>query len=171
MSDIADTHTSIQASLRKNQRIHGYVLADRTSAGSPDQWAREVVRAYHEFGAEAVVAESNQGGDMVRYTISTIDPTVPVKFVHASRSKESRAEPIVALSEQGRIHMVGRQTLLEEQLLTWDPEMTGHRNSPDRLDAFVWGMYHLLGKGKIHSIAAPISIGVRANPWSIHQAA
>lgn len=163
--DALDDHPSIAASLKKNQRLHGYVLADNSLHGaSPDQWARAAVRAYHEFDASCIVAESNQGGDMVRYTINTVDSSVPVKLVHATRGKKTRAEPVAALFEQGRIHIVGRLTKLEEQLLTWDPE---EGKSPDRLDAMVWGLHHLLGKGKIHTTASPIQIGVRPNPWAI----
>jgi phage terminase large subunit-like protein len=121
-------------------------------------------RAYHDFDANVIVAESNQGGDMIRYAINTVDPSVPVKLVHATRAKKTRAEPIVALFEQGRIHIVGKQTQLEDQLLTWDPEMT---NSPDRLDAMVWGLHHLLGKGKVHHAAPPQGIGQKATNWSV----
>ena len=160
-----DDHPSIAASLKKNQRMHGYVLADCSIHGAtPDQWARAAVRAYHEFDAACIVAESNQGGDMVRYTINTVDSSVPVRLVHATRGKKTRAEPVAALFEQGRIHIVGRLTKLEEQLLTWDPE---EGKSPDRLDAMVWGLHHLLGKGKIHYNATPVQVGVRPNPWAI----
>jgi phage terminase large subunit-like protein len=166
ISEITEEHESVAASLRKNQRIHGYVLADLSNKkyDTPDKWARAAVRAYHDFDANVIVAESNQGGDMIRYAINTVDPSVPVKLVHATRAKKTRAEPIVALFEQGRIHMVGKQTQLEDQLLTWDPEMT---NSPDRLDAMVWGLHHLLGKGKIHHVAAPMGVGTREVNWTV----
>ncbi len=160
-----DAHSSVALSLRRNQRIHGYVMADLSGGGlTPDAWARRAVRAYHEYGANCIVAEANNGGDLVRYTIHTVDPNVPVKLVHAQRRKKTRAEPVVALYEQGRIHHVGKLSLLEDQLLTWDPEVG---ESPDRLDAMVWGLHHLMGKGKIHSGSAPIRIGAKEPSWNL----
>ena len=163
--NVVENHAAVRAGLLKNQRRHGYVLADWSIKGTPDQWARRAVHAYHEFGADAIVAESNQGGDMVRYTIHSVDGNVPVKLVQATKSKKIRAEPIVALYEQRRIHHVGSHPLLEEQMLTWDPELSA---SPDRLDALVWGLTHLLGKGKVVTHAAGIGVGARVNPWSIY---
>lgn len=168
-SEIKESHISVASSLKKNQRIHGYVVADLSLHGSPDQWARAAVRAFHDFGANEIVAEANQGGEMVRYTIHTVDSSVPVRLVHATRNKKTRAEPIVALFEQGRIHMTGKLPHLEEQLLTWDPEISA---SPDRLDAMVWGLHHLLGKGKIHHPTKPIQLGTRATSgWAFMRTA
>jgi phage terminase large subunit-like protein len=172
--DDSEEHKSVASSLRRNYRVHGYILEDASISArkkddrqlppTPDTWARAAVRAYHDWGATCIVAESNQGGDMVKYAINTVDSVVPVRLVHATRQKKTRAEPIVALFEQGRVHMVGTHGKLEDQLLTWDPDRT--RNSPDRLDAMVWGLHHLLGKGKIHSPANPIEIGRRPSPWA-----
>jgi phage terminase large subunit-like protein len=83
------------------------------------------------------VAEQNQGGDMVAHVLRTVDHTVPVKLVHASRGKRVRAEPIAALYEQGKVHHVGVLAELEQQLVEWTPESG---DSPDRLDALVWGL-------------------------------
>lgn len=167
LKHLEDRRAEVTKSLRKNQKIHGYVLADislEATQSTPDAWARQAVRAYHEFDANCIVAEANQGGEMVRHTINTVDPTVPVILVHATKAKKTRAEPVVALFEQGRIHMVGTHARLENQLLTWDPS---EGLSPDRLDAMVWGLHHLLGKSKISALSAPIQMGVRTNPWEI----
>ena len=130
----------------------GYVLADRSGRYSPDGWAREAIRAYLEFHANVIVAERNNGGEMVEHTIRTAAQqmrdqtggTVPVKTVWASQGKMARAEPVAALYEQGRVSHVGMLTQLESQCCTWEPS-SGDR-SPDRLDALVWGLSELLVK-------------------------
>jgi phage terminase large subunit-like protein len=118
----------------------GYVLDDVTIKASPDGWARQAVSAYHRFSADRIIAESNQGGEMVEHTIRTVEPSVPVKLVHASRGKQTRAEPVAALYEQGKAHHVGMFAELEDQLCSWTPGDT----SPDRLDALVWGLTELM---------------------------
>lgn len=120
---------------------HGYVLADRTCRETPDGWAQRAVHAYHEHGAGLIVAEGNQGGEMVSHTIRTVDPRIPVRIVHASRGKVARAEPVAALYEQGKVHHVGVFDELEDQLCTWVPESG---QSPDRLDALVWALTELM---------------------------
>jgi phage terminase large subunit-like protein len=115
---------------------HGYILDDVTmSAAKPEAWAAQGIAAYHKYKADGIVAEKNQGGDMVESTIRAVDPTVPVTLVHASRGKRTRAEPVSAMSAQGRIHHVGLFAELEDQLCHWVP---GEGDSPDRLDAMVW---------------------------------
>ena len=89
-----------------------------------------------------VVAEVNNGGEMVKHTLRTVDPGVPVKMVHASRGKATRAEPVVALDEQARVHHVGSFPELELQMTTWSP--TDDRTSPDRVDARVWALTELM---------------------------
>jgi phage terminase large subunit-like protein len=121
-------------------RDRGYVMADRTCRLSPDGWARRAIDAYHEFDADRIVAEANQGGDMVKLTLRTVDPSVPVKLVHASRGKRVRAEPIAALYEQGKIAHREVFSKLEDQLVTWTPDSP---TSPDRLDALVWALTDL----------------------------
>lgn len=121
---------------------HGYLLDDLSGRYSPDQWARLAVEAYHEHHADRIVAEQNQGGDMVESTIATVDPNVPVKLVTASRGKVTRAEPIAAKDEQHKIHHVGTFGALEAQLTTWVPD--SGLPSPDRLDARVWCFTELL---------------------------
>lgn len=97
---------------------------------------------YHELKADRVVCESNFGGQMIESTIRTVDPTVPVKMVTASRGKRVRAEPVSALDEQGKIHIVGSLPMLEDQLTQWVPDSGDP--SPDRLDAMVWAVTELL---------------------------
>jgi phage terminase large subunit-like protein len=128
-----------------NQR--GYVLADRSMRGSPDEWAAAAVRLYHELDADRIVAEKNQGGEMVSSVLKARDRNVPVTLVTATRGKIVRAEPISALYEQGRIHHVGRFDKLEDQmcLFTRDVERTPG-NSPDRVDALVWGLSALFDR-------------------------
>ena len=118
----------------------GYVLADLTCHLSPDGWARRAVEAYHRFGADRIVAEANQGGDMVKSVIRSVDPSVPVRLVRATRGKRVRAEPIAALYEQGRVAHAEVFPELEDQLVTWTPDSP---DSPDRLDALVWALTDL----------------------------
>jgi len=131
---------------------HGYALDDLSLRASPDGWARRAVEAYHARKADRIVAEVNQGGDMVEYTIRTVDPRASIKKVHAARGKQTRAEPIVALYEQGRIHHVGVLPQLEEQMCNWVPGM----DSPDRMDAAVWAFTELmLGQRSMPPVRKP----------------
>lgn len=118
----------------------GYVLNDASLVASPDGWARAAVAAYSRHQADRLVAEVNQGGEMVGATLHTVAPNVAYKAVHASRGKAIRAEPIAALYEQGRIHHVGTFPELEDQLCQWVPG----NDSPDRLDALVWAFTELM---------------------------
>jgi phage terminase large subunit-like protein len=122
----------------------GYVLEDLSGRYSPDGWARKVLHAYDEHGADRIVAEGNQGGDLVRTNLNTARADLPISIVHASRSKQARAEPVAALYEQRRItHLDGVDfTELEDQLCTWEP-LSGDP-SPDRLDALVWAFTDLM---------------------------
>lgn len=119
----------------------GYVLADYSLRGTPEEWATMAVRAFHEYDADIIVAEKNQGGEMVTAVIRSKDLNVPVRLVSATRGKVVRAEPISALYEQGRVHHIGKFDKLEDQmcLFTRDPDRT-NGNSPDRVDALVWGL-------------------------------
>jgi len=127
----------------KSYQDHGYVLRDASGRLRPDAWARKVIALYHEYEADAasvkVVAESNQGGELVKHTIQVYDDTVPIKLVHASKNKQTRAEPVAGVYEQERIHHVGYFPELESQMVEWEPGMP----SPDRLDAMVWGFTEL----------------------------
>lgn len=127
-----------------------YVLADHTDRYTPQEWASKVVQLYNEYMADRVVAERNQGGDMVRHTLHTEDETLPIRLVHASRGKMARAEPVSALYEQGRVKHVRGLNDLEDQMVQWEP--LGSIGSPDRLDALVWAITDLSlnGRAKPH---------------------
>lgn len=117
-----------------------YVLADWSLKASPDQWARAVVQAAEVFAADRIVAEANQGGEMVETLIRMVDPNAPITRVHATRGKLTRAEPVAALYEQKRVYHTRGLNELEEQMCHY----TGSGASPDRLDALVWGIHHLM---------------------------
>lgn len=121
---------------------HYYVLADRTCHLSPDGWARRALVAYDEFSADRIVAEVNNGGDMVEATIRTARKAAPITQVRASRGKRVRAEPVAALYEQGKVHHVGSLAELEDQMVTFLPE--GGEGSPDRVDSAVWAISDLM---------------------------
>lgn len=119
---------------------HGYILEDMTLSASPDSWAKEAVTAYHKYKADRIVAETNNGGDMIEFTIKTVDKTVSFKQVRASRGKVTRAEPVAALYEQKKVHHVGMFAELEDQMCQWMPG----EDSPDRCDALVWCLTELM---------------------------
>lgn len=119
----------------------GYVLADRTCRMSPAGWAERALTALDEFQADRIVAEVNNGGDMVEHTIRSVRRNAPYKKVHASRGKRVRAEPIAALYEQARVKHVAGLSELEDQMVTFLPE--GNDASPDRVDALVWALTDL----------------------------
>jgi phage terminase large subunit-like protein len=124
---------------------HGYVLEDASiENATPDQWARRAVELYHYHNADRIVIERNQGGDMVRHTLRTVDPDVPIKTVTASKGKSTRAEPVAAAYEQHRIHHVGSFPDLESQMTSWVPTESQGKGSPDRVDALVWAMTELM---------------------------
>jgi len=123
---------------------HFYVLADYTVQGlSPTGWAEKALRAYADMDADYIVAEVNQGGDMVVSVIHNINPDVRVQKVHATRGKWIRAEPVAGLYEQRRVHHVGTMPELERQMEEFDPSGLSGGRSPDRLDALVWGITEL----------------------------
>ena len=118
----------------------GYILADYSKEMlSPKQWADRVADAYEKFEADCVIAEANQGGEMVKSTLFNAHPNMKVKLVHASKGKVVRAEPVSYLYEAGRAHHVGAFPELEDQLCQYD----GTGKSPDRLDALVWALTEL----------------------------
>lgn len=121
---------------------HGYVLADRSGVMSPEKWARTAIDLYYELEADRIIAEINNGGEMVEHTIKSVDPKVPVKVVTATRGKMVRAEPIAAFDEQGKIHHVGTFGAMESQMCTWVPD--SGLASPDRMDARVWALSDLM---------------------------
>lgn len=132
----------------KDGYARGYVLEDASLKGSPEQWASTAVKMYRKWSADKIVAEKNQGGDMVLSVLRAADRSVPVTLVHASRGKHTRAEPISALYEQGRVHHCGRFDKLEDQmcLFSIDNLRSPAMGSPDRVDALVWGLTELFDK-------------------------
>ncbi len=125
------------------------VLADDTcQAARPEQWAARAIDLFHRVEADLIVAESNQGGDMVRSVLEQASRDVPVKLVHAKRGKWLRAEPVAYLYAQGRVHHVGSFAALEDEMLDFGPEgLSAPGQSPDRLDALVWAITELMGSG------------------------
>ena len=129
----------------KDERGHGWVLEDLSGRYPPAQWARIGIDAYRRHSADRIVAEVNQGGDLVESTIRMVDPNVPFTAVHASRGKFVRAEPVAALFEQNRVHLVGSFPLLEDQLTSFVPDIDrGKAGSPDRCDAMTWALTELI---------------------------
>ncbi len=122
---------------------HIYIIADPSRSGSPGDWGRTVITTYHQFKADRVIGESNYGGDMVENTLRTIDPNVSYKAVQATRGKAIRAEPVVAMYEQGKVHHVGEFEELEDEMTNWVPG--SGQSSPNRLDALVWAVTELMG--------------------------
>jgi predicted phage terminase large subunit-like protein len=125
-----------------------YVLADRTrEQASPLEWARAVVRAFRRFEADRIVAEVNQGGELVETVIRQVDASVPVRSVRAMRGKWLRAEPVAALYEQARVAHVGTFPELEDEMSDFRPDVLSGGASPDRVDALVWALTDLMLRG------------------------
>ncbi len=120
----------------------GYVLADLSGRMSPHQWAARALEAYRDFAADRIVAEVNNGGDMVAATLRALDSVAAFKAVRASRGKIARAEPIAALYERGLVHHVGTFPALEDQMCGFTG--AARNPSPDRLDALVWALTELM---------------------------
>lgn len=120
---------------------HGYILEDASIIGDPEKRSKAAISLFHKYKADTIVAEINNGGDWIPFAIHTVDKTVPVKVVHASRGKHTRAEPVASLYEQGKVHHVGYLGALEDQLCSWT---SASADSPDRLDALVWDLWELM---------------------------
>ncbi|MCO5156907.1 MAG: terminase family protein [Aquamicrobium sp.] len=121
------------------------VLEDATlAAARPQDWAARAVALYRRYEADCIVAEVNQGGDMVAAVLKTVDPAVPVKEVRASRGKWLRAEPVAALYAQGRVVHAARLPELEDEMCDFGPDGLSGGRSPDRMDALVWAIHDLL---------------------------
>src|SRR5690606_16304852 len=119
-------------------------------AARPDLWAVKAVAAYHAHESDVLVAEANQGGEMVRAVIAQCDPRVPVTLVHATRGKWLRAEPVAHLYAQGRVKHAGMFRLLEDEMCDFGLDGLSSGHSPDRLDALVWAVTELaLGRGGV----------------------
>ena len=119
-----------------------YVLKDSTMNDRPAKWAARGIKEYYELKADRIVGETNNGGEMVEEVIRNVDKDVSFKAVHASKGKKTRAEPVSALYEQGRVHHVGYFAYLEDQMCEYVPD--GDGPSPDRMDALVWAITELM---------------------------
>jgi phage terminase large subunit-like protein len=159
-AEFADQTGIVVAGLGHDQ--HVYILEDASGSYTPNQWATVVVELYHRYRADRVVVERNFGGDMVEHTIRTADPSVAVKAVTSSRGKVLRAEPISALWEQKRAHIVGSKPALEDQLCafthTWDRARDG---SPDRLDAAVFAATELISGAAAPGYFSEVSLLIK----------
>lgn len=132
---------------------HYYILDDATLKASPQIWAEKAVSKFEAHKADRIIAETNNGGDLVLHLLQQVNPNVPVKKVTASRGKAVRAEPIAALFEQGRAHLVGYYTDLEDELCEYEPGVS--QKSPDRMDAMVWALTDLSeGSSTLNFLAA-----------------
>ena len=121
---------------------HYYILDDFSLKGTPLEWGSKAITAYHHWKADRIIGETNNGGDLIESNLKNIDRNIPYAGVHASRGKVTRAEPISALYEQGRVHHVGTFGDLEDEQCEWEPGMP----SPSRLDSVVWGISWLMKK-------------------------
>jgi phage terminase large subunit-like protein len=139
----ADSETGIVV-VGLGQDGRGYVIADYSIDGTPEQWAQRVAYAYEQHSADRVIVEVNQGGDMVSSVLRATGVRLPIQTVRAARGKYTRAEPIAALYEQGKVVHVGVHSALEDQLCTWTPG----DSSPDRLDALCWAAWALMLDGQ-----------------------
>tara|TARA_R110000824_G_scaffold152470_1_gene323688 strand:+ start:8818 stop:9927 length:1110 start_codon:yes stop_codon:yes gene_type:complete len=122
---------------------HVYTLDDVSGNYSPAEWGWAVCEAYHRWGADRIIGEINQGGDMVEATVRAVDPNISYKGVHASKGKITRAEPIAAFYEQGRGHHVGQFAKLEDEMTTYTGLSAGE-DSPNRMDAKIWAETELM---------------------------
>ena len=118
------------------------MIDDLSGKFSPNDAAKRVVQGYTAYHADRIVAEINNGGDLVEAVLRNVDHNFAYKAVHASRGKLTRAEPIAALYEQHRVHHVGAFGVLEDQMCDYVPQLS---KSPDRMDALVWALTELSG--------------------------
>ena len=141
----------------------GYVLGDFTAIMAPAEWARLAIRLYSMCKASKVVAEANQGGELIREVLKSVAGNVPIQLVHASMGKRPRAEPVAMLYEQGRIAHCGEFRNLEAQMTSWDAS-DPTQPSPNNIDAMVWA-FHALGlcnvTGEMKATSGIVTSGVR----------
>lgn len=132
----------------RNADNHYYVLDDYSMRGTPNEWAERLVELYYGYEADRIVAEVNNGGDMIEALIRDKDKSVAFQAVRATRGKILRAEPIAALYERGLVHHAGHFAILEEQMCNYTGGVA--EKSPDRLDALVWALTQLSGNNSGH---------------------
>lgn len=119
-----------------------YVLDDMSLNGTPETWAKQVAAAYHKWKADRIIAETNQGGQMVESVLRAVDVHLPITQVKATVGKRTRAEPVAALYEKSKVRHVGLFAALEDQMCSWVPG----EPSPDRMDALCWAVHALMAK-------------------------
>ena len=149
----------------------GYILDDATCRESPNGWARMAVACFDRYQGNCIVGEINNGGDMVAATVRAVRPTVPFREVHASKGKWTRAEPVAALYEQGRISHVGTFAALEDEMVNFGPNGMVGELSPDRVDALVWALselFPMIVKKVVEKKALPRTPLVASNDRSGH---
>lgn len=162
---------------RHLHKREAYVLEDATIHGSPGVWAKAAVETAKKWKVAGIVAEGNQGAELVRMAIQAVDPTMRVFMVHARQNKALRAEPVVTAYEKGRVHHVGYHPLLEAQMTSWEPGVS--KKSPDRVDALVYavastiinppkGLFSL-GSIRAKSYAQRHMQGVKKSEYSGHR--
>jgi phage terminase large subunit-like protein len=125
---------------------HGYVLCDRSGRMSPDEWISRAVATYDQLEADRIIGEANNGGDLIESLLRTQRRNISYERVHAARGKLTRAEPVAALYEQGKVHHVGGHPALEDEMTNY---VAGMSQSPNRMDALVWGLSYLMLKPKL----------------------
>jgi phage terminase large subunit-like protein len=126
-----------------------YVMEDASlEVARPEVWAQTAISAYHRHEADALVAEVNQGGEMVESVLRAVDAAVPVTSVRAKRGKATRAEPVAALYAQNRVRHIGAWPQLEDEMTAFGPDGLAEGRSPDRMDALVWALTHLALDGE-----------------------
>jgi phage terminase large subunit-like protein len=128
---------------------HGYILDDVSAVMVPNEWAKTAIALLRARGGDRIIAETNNGGEMVENTLRMVDPSISYRSVWASRGKVVRAEPISALYEQGRVHHVGPFLRLEDQMCAFTVDFNRREMgySPDRVDALVWALTELMIEG------------------------
>jgi phage terminase large subunit-like protein len=134
----------VDGAIRDMYRRHAYILSDASLQAAPEVWARVLATEAQRFANAPIIAETNQGGGLIKAVLTGIDPGLRVLGVHSRFGKAIRAEPVVLAAQQGRVHHVGYFPELEDQLTSWVPDET--RKSPDRLDAYVHVLTALLVK-------------------------
>lgn len=120
---------------------HYYIIDDVSGIYTPIDWAKTSIASYKKFKADRVIGEVNNGGDLIETVLRGVDQNIPYKSVHATRDKLTRAEPISALYEQGKVHHVGEHLELELEMTTWESKKG--EKSPNRIDALVWALTEL----------------------------
>ena len=141
--------------VKREERDHLYPLADYSGTYTPNEWANQTMKAVRRHNADAVIAETNFGGEMVTETLRNVDNRVRIKTVRAKKAKALRAEPVVGLYEQGRVHHLNELVDLETQMTEWVPFDS---DSPDRVDALVYGCLELVDRAGPASIASPLRL-------------